>query len=57
VVEIANKDNTVEIESMIISTVSWCADCKTSEKWLGNSSPKDKFVESSLWLDNKLRIY
>ena len=54
VFEVNNKDERLEIEAKIISTVSWCKDCKPSKKWLGNSSPKVKIVKSGLWLVNEL---
>lgn len=54
VFEVNRKDERIEIESKIISTVSLCEDCKPSITWLGNSSPKEKIVESGLWLVNEL---
>lgn len=51
---IDDKDNRLEFESKIISTISLCKDCKSSEKWLGNHSPKQKIKESGLWLVNEL---
>lgn len=44
----------LNIESRIISTVSWCEACKPTEDWLGKHSPKDKIVKSGLWLVNEL---
>lgn len=41
-------------ESRIISTVSWCNECKPSDNWLGLHSPKEKIRESGLWLVNEL---
>ena len=54
VFEVNNKEERLEIESKIISTVSWCEDCKPTKQWLGNFSPKDKIVKSGLWLVNEL---
>lgn len=54
VFEVATKEERLEIESKLISTVSWCDECKPSSKWLGNSSPKEKIVQSGLWLVNEL---
>lgn len=54
VFEIKNKEGRLEIESKLISTVSWCEDCKPSDKWLGCDSPKEKIVKSGLWLVNEL---
>jgi hypothetical protein len=41
-------------ESRIISTLSWCNECKPSDNWLGLHSPKEKIRESGLWLVNEL---
>ena len=54
VFQIDSKDKRLEIESKIISTVSLCEECKSSENWLGNSSPKEKIGKSGLWLVNEL---
>ena len=54
VFEVHNKQERLEIESKIISTVSWCESCGSSNSWLGNHSPKDKIVKSGLWLVNEL---
>lgn len=52
--EVENKAERLEIESKLISTVSLCDECKPSDNWLGNYSPKTKIVESGLWLVNEL---
>ena len=54
VFQIDKKDKRLEFEAKIISTVSLCEDCKPSENWLGNFSPKEKIVKSGLWLVNEL---
>jgi hypothetical protein len=54
VFEVNNKEERLEVESKIISTVSWCEDCKLTKEWLGKSSPKVKIVKSGLWLVNEL---
>jgi len=54
VFQIDDKDKRLEIESKIISTVSLCDECKPSENWLGNFSPKEKIRKSGLWLVNEL---
>jgi hypothetical protein len=54
VFEVSSKEERLEIESRLISTVSWCEECKPSKTWLGNASPKNKIVESGLWLVNEL---
>jgi hypothetical protein len=54
VFEVKNKDERLELESKIISTVSSCKECKASKDWLGNHSPKEKIREGGLWLVNEL---
>ena len=54
VIPVEGKTQRLELESKIISTVSLCEDCKPSENWLGNFSPKRKIRESGLWLVNEL---
>lgn len=54
VFEVNNKEERLEVESKIISTVSWCKACKPTKGWLGNQSPKEKIVKSGLWLVNEL---
>lgn len=54
VFEVNDKTKRLEIESKIISTVSWCKNCRPSSNWLGGSSPKPKIAESGLWLVNEL---
>lgn len=48
------KENRLRVESKLISTVSWCDECKPSSGWLGVYSPKKKIRESGLWLVNEL---
>ena len=54
VFEVLEKEQRLRIESRIISTVSNCTDCKPSKDWLGLSSPKQKIIDSGLWLVNEL---
>ena len=54
VIEVIDKARRLELESMLISTVSLCNDCSPSATWLGLSSPKQKIRESGLWLVNEL---
>jgi len=49
-----SKEKRREFESKIISTVSSCNQCKPSENWFGQYSPKDKIRESGLWIVNEL---
>ena len=48
--EVSSKDERLDLESKIISTISHCNDCKPSDYWLGSSSPVSKIQESGLWL-------
>jgi hypothetical protein len=54
VFEINNKKRRLEIESKLISTISWCEECVPSSHWLGSFSPKEKIANSGLWLVNEL---
>jgi len=54
VINIENKSIRLLLESKIISTVSFCNECKPSEKWLGNYSPEEKIRKSGLWLVKEL---
>lgn len=49
-----NKKERLDWERKIISTVSWCEECRPSANWLGMYSPKRKIGESGLWLENGL---
>lgn len=51
---VEDKKKRLEIESKIISTISFCSECKFSENWLGLFSTKEKIRESGLWLVNEL---
>ncbi len=54
VFEVIEKSQRMEIETKIISTISWCSECKPSKVWLGLKSPKKKIRDSGLWLVNGL---
>lgn len=54
VIRVDDKEERLNLESKIISTVSSCSECKKSNDWLGNYSPKEKIRESGLWLVNEL---
>jgi len=54
VFQIDDKDKRLYFESRIISTVSLCEECKPSENWLGNYSPKEKIRKGGLWIVNEL---
>lgn len=49
-----DKQKRLDLESKIISTVSWCTECGPSPTWLGNYSPKEKIKQSGLWIVNEL---
>ncbi|MEO8567709.1 MAG: hypothetical protein ABI419_01190 [Ginsengibacter sp.] len=54
VFEIDTKDDRLFWESKIVSTLAKALDIKSSEKWLGNHSTKDKIKASGLWQVNEL---
>ena len=54
VFDVGDKKRRLEIESKLISTISRCQECKPSNKWLGNRSPKTKIQQSGLWLEQGL---
>jgi hypothetical protein len=54
VFEVNSKEQRLDLESKIISTVSLCTECNPSKSWLGLLSPKQKIRESGLWLVNEL---
>lgn len=49
-----DKKERLQWERKIISTVSWCEECRPSPNWLGLYSPKQKIRKSGLWLVNGL---
>jgi len=54
VFQVDDKEKRLRLESRIISTISLCEECRPSEDWLGNFSPKEKITQSGLWLVNEL---
>ena len=54
VIRVEEKDERLELESKMISTISLCDECTSSKKWLGSYSPKEKIRKSGLWLVNEL---
>ena len=54
VIPVDSKDERLTLESKFISTVSHCEECRPSNSWLGQYSPKEKIRESGLWLVNEL---
>jgi hypothetical protein len=54
VFQVDNKEERLDLESKIISTVSLCDECQASAQWLGTFSPKEKIRKSGLWLVNEL---
>ena len=54
VFRIDEKEKRLDFEAKLISTVSICTECKASNNWLGNYSPKDKIRQSALWIVNEL---
>lgn len=54
VFEVLAKEERLKWEARLISTVSWCEECKPSSQWLGLYSPKEKIRKSGLWIVNEL---
>jgi hypothetical protein len=54
ILEVQDKEERLELESKMISTISLCPECLPSKNWLGLFSPKEKIRESGLWLVNEL---
>ena len=54
VIEVNHKSERLRLESRIVSTVSLCKNCKPSDNWLGQHSPKSRIKESGLWQVNEL---
>ena len=54
VFEVVDKVERLSLEAKIISTISWCDDCRPSNAWLGLHSPEAKIRQSGLWLVNEL---
>lgn len=54
VIGVDDKSDRLNLESRLISAISLCNECRSSNEWLGNFSPKPKIVESGLWLVNEL---
>lgn len=50
VFEVPTKEDRLDLESKIISTISHCEECRPSTSWLGLHSPISKISESGLWL-------
>jgi len=48
------KAQRLNLEAQVISTVSWCDDCRPSANWIGLHSPKPKIRQSGLWQVNEL---
>lgn len=54
VIEVRKKEERLQLESKLISTVSLCKDCRPSPGWLGLNSPKEKIRSGGLWIVNEL---
>ncbi|WJH35411.1 hypothetical protein N6H14_05070 [Paenibacillus sp. CC-CFT747] len=52
--EMAEKEERLYLESRLISTVSCCTECGPSGSWLGLSSPVQKIKQSGMWQVNEL---
>lgn len=56
VFEVATEENRLEMERLLIKTISADNSFKPSNDWLGNFSPIDKIREFGLWLVNELKL-
>jgi len=56
VLPVEDKEQRLELESKIFSTVYLCEECKASKRWIGISSPKEKIKNSGLWQVQGLKI-
>lgn len=54
VIPIESKEQRILFEKRLISQVSLCNQCSSTDAWLGNYSPNKKIVESGLWQVNEL---
>ena len=54
VFKVNGKDERLDIEEKLISTISLCDECQPSRRWIGRSSPKPKIVQSGLWQEQGL---
>jgi hypothetical protein len=54
VMDVESKEDRLYLESRLISTVSGCKECSSSETWLGLSSPVEKIKRSGMWQVNEL---
>jgi len=54
VFELEDKSERLETESRLISIISLCDECFSSDNWLGKYSPKVKILKSGLWQVNEL---
>ena len=53
-IPVDQKTDRLTLESQLISIISLCKKCGSSDTWLGNYSPKKKIWESGLWQVNEL---
>ena len=55
IIPVENKEQRLELESKIISTISLCQECKPSENWLGINCPSEKLQTRRVY-ENCLKI-
>ena len=56
VFEVTTEENRLEMERLLIKTISADNSFKPSNDWLGNYSPIDKIRTFGLWLVNELKL-
>lgn len=54
VFRVDDKEERLNWESKIVSTVSLCDECRPSSAWLGRCSPRERIRHSGLWQVNQL---
>lgn len=54
VIPVDIKEERLNYEEYVISTVSGCKECRPSTNWLGQYSPVEKIRKSGMWLVNGL---
>lgn len=54
VIEENNREKRLWLEKVLISEVSNCIECKSSNNWLGKYSTKENIINSGLWQVNEL---
>lgn len=54
VLKVLDKGERLSLERSLIATVARCRECRPSEDWLGNYSPKSKIRDAGLWQEQHI---